>query len=273
MPYQKLPEFDPYRVLGVSRQADAREIKTSYRRLCLQFHPDKAGPQSHETFVQIQEAYELLSDEQLRLHYDERGKKPKRHTRSTPSNRNAGPDDGGQDTYDNSEYEEEYGDGEPRRTRHQRRWYEKGSNKSPPRKADPKFRSRTWATSSIDILSKDLDGVESGFNALRQIVEKAANKSEPIWTPLQHISDNIAKKKSELKAVMEQVEGVAVGQWRDGPEIKGILAILYRLQAKVKKMEARLPVLLKTAQALESASEAEEKKRLKRLLRIQASRK
>ncbi|OTA99849.1 hypothetical protein M426DRAFT_67047, partial [Hypoxylon sp. CI-4A] len=65
-----IPDFDPYEVLGVGRDANAKEIKTNYYKLCLQFHPDKAGPGASEKFHQIQEAYELLSDETERARYD-----------------------------------------------------------------------------------------------------------------------------------------------------------------------------------------------------------
>ncbi|KAI1141640.1 hypothetical protein F5Y05DRAFT_423378 [Hypoxylon sp. FL0543] len=270
MYHPKKPLFDPYRVLEISREADARDIKTSYRRLCLQFHPDKAGPQSHETFVQIQAAYELLSDDTRRLRYDERGKKPRRRKkRSNQSTKKADQDGEGKDSdgYEDDEY-----DG-PRKPRHERRWYEKGSNKKvPPTKADMKFRGRTWATSSIDKISMDLDGLDASFEMLCKRVQKAVPKSDKTtWSPLQHISEDIAKKKSEIATVMEEAKGVADGQWKDKPEIQSILAAVCRLQAKVAAMKEKLPVLAQTAESLESALEGEERKRLKRLLRIQAS--
>ncbi|OTA99850.1 hypothetical protein M426DRAFT_324837, partial [Hypoxylon sp. CI-4A] len=67
----KLPDFDPYKVLGIGRGASDRVLKTSYHRLCLQYHPDKAGPEAIANFLQIQQAYELLSDKPARAQYDQ----------------------------------------------------------------------------------------------------------------------------------------------------------------------------------------------------------
>ncbi|XDG05827.1 hypothetical protein ABKA04_005442 [Annulohypoxylon sp. FPYF3050] len=63
----KPPSSDPYATLGVSRDAPSAVIKASYHRLCLKYHPDRAGPESHEKFVKIQEAYEYLYDNALEL--------------------------------------------------------------------------------------------------------------------------------------------------------------------------------------------------------------
>lgn len=66
---------DYYEVLGVSRQADAREIKTAYRRLAVQFHPDR-NPEDKEAeskFKQAAEAYAILSDAEKRARYDRFG--------------------------------------------------------------------------------------------------------------------------------------------------------------------------------------------------------
>ena len=50
---------DPYSVMGVSRDATRAEIKKQYYKLARECHPDKGG--SHEEFIKINEAYELLS--------------------------------------------------------------------------------------------------------------------------------------------------------------------------------------------------------------------
>lgn len=66
---------DYYEVLGVSRSADAGELKRAYRRLAKQFHPD-ANPGDHtaeEQFKEASEAYEVLSDDQKRRAYDAYG--------------------------------------------------------------------------------------------------------------------------------------------------------------------------------------------------------
>jgi molecular chaperone DnaJ len=65
---------DFYKVLGVSKGASADEIKKAYRKLALQWHPDRnksAG--SHEKFKEINKAYEVLSDEKKKAMYDQYG--------------------------------------------------------------------------------------------------------------------------------------------------------------------------------------------------------
>jgi molecular chaperone DnaJ len=66
---------DYYEVLGVSRDASEQEIKSAYRKLALQFHPDR-NPGNHEAeekFKEAAEAYSVLSDAQKRASYDRFG--------------------------------------------------------------------------------------------------------------------------------------------------------------------------------------------------------
>jgi len=66
---------DYYDILGVSRTATDQEIKSSYRKLALQFHPDR-NPDNHEAeekFKEAAEAYAVLSDAQKRANYDRFG--------------------------------------------------------------------------------------------------------------------------------------------------------------------------------------------------------
>ena len=63
---------DYYEVLGVSKEADEKEIKSAFRKLAKKYHPDVSKePDAAEKFKEAQEAYAVLSDEQKRRHYDQ----------------------------------------------------------------------------------------------------------------------------------------------------------------------------------------------------------
>jgi len=66
---------DYYDILGVSRKASAEEIKRAYRKLAKQYHPDrnKSDPRAADKFKEVQEAYNVLSDEKKRSAYDQFG--------------------------------------------------------------------------------------------------------------------------------------------------------------------------------------------------------
>ena len=65
---------DLYSVLGVARDADEDTIKKAFRKLAVQYHPDKAPGKANEAkFKEINRAYEVLSDKQKRSLYDEFG--------------------------------------------------------------------------------------------------------------------------------------------------------------------------------------------------------
>ena len=67
---------DYYEVLDVTREASEQEIKTAYRRLAMQHHPDRnpdRKEESEEKFKEITEAYSVLADPQKRAAYDRFG--------------------------------------------------------------------------------------------------------------------------------------------------------------------------------------------------------
>jgi molecular chaperone DnaJ len=65
---------DYYEVLGVSKNASKDEIKDAYRKLAMQYHPDRnKAPDAEEKFKEISEAYAVLSDAQKRRQYDTLG--------------------------------------------------------------------------------------------------------------------------------------------------------------------------------------------------------
>ena len=66
---------DPYDILGVDRSATQDEIKSAFRKLATQHHPDKnPGDESaHQRFKEINAAYQILSDPQKRAAFDRYG--------------------------------------------------------------------------------------------------------------------------------------------------------------------------------------------------------
>jgi len=71
-----MADRDYYEILGVSRNADKEEIKKAYRKLAIQYHPDKnrGNKEAEEKFKEATEAYEVLSDDQKRAAYNQFGK-------------------------------------------------------------------------------------------------------------------------------------------------------------------------------------------------------
>jgi molecular chaperone DnaJ len=66
---------DYYEVLGVERGATKEQIKSAYRKLALEFHPDRnKSPDAEERFKEISEAYAVLSDDEKRSQYDAHGR-------------------------------------------------------------------------------------------------------------------------------------------------------------------------------------------------------
>ena len=65
---------DYYDILGVSKNATAAELKSSYRKLALEWHPDRnKSPEAETKFKEINEAYQVLSDPKKKATYDQFG--------------------------------------------------------------------------------------------------------------------------------------------------------------------------------------------------------
>ncbi|HZX65091.1 MAG TPA: DnaJ domain-containing protein, partial [Myxococcales bacterium] len=66
---------DYYEVLGVARTCTPQELKSSFRKLAMQYHPDKnpGDKKAEESFKELSEAYEVLSDPEKRARYDRFG--------------------------------------------------------------------------------------------------------------------------------------------------------------------------------------------------------
>uniref|UniRef100_UPI00289CFE3F DnaJ domain-containing protein n=1 Tax=Tianweitania sp. TaxID=2021634 RepID=UPI00289CFE3F len=63
---------DPYEVLGVSKDASAKDIKSAFRKLAKKYHPDQNpdDPKAKERFNAANQAYEIVGDDDKRRQYD-----------------------------------------------------------------------------------------------------------------------------------------------------------------------------------------------------------
>jgi molecular chaperone DnaJ len=70
-----MAKADFYELLGVSKGADEKELKSAFRKLAMKYHPDKNpdDAESEQKFKEINEAYEMLKDPQKRAAYDQYG--------------------------------------------------------------------------------------------------------------------------------------------------------------------------------------------------------
>src|SRR5207245_9329856 len=79
---------DYYKILGVGQDADKKAIKAAYRRLARRFHPDVApGRDTAKRFIEIQEAYEVLSNPTRRRLYDRATRGRRQRAAASPKRR------------------------------------------------------------------------------------------------------------------------------------------------------------------------------------------
>ncbi|KAI0101935.1 DnaJ-domain-containing protein [Hypoxylon sp. NC0597] len=232
MNFRNLPAFDPYEILGVSREATAREIKTRYQGLCFELHLDRPGSESHDKFVRVQAAYGFLSDDKLRSEYDEIHRSRNRHgSDSTPRNS------------EEDEFDTEFG-------RHT-------INDNDP--ADIGRKTGIWAIYRVTKMSYCMAKAKNMFISLFDEVEKVVDVSdENVWFPLERIFSDITKTTDEVAVMIDQVEGALVGEWRDESESRIIVAAIDRLWIRVYIMIPKLGDLQYVAKQLTDPQEDRE---------------
>lgn len=82
---KKMAKPDYYETLGISKNAEERDIKKAYKRLAMQYHPDRnqGNARAEAKFKEIKEAYEVLSNAQKRAAYDQYGHAANQHGYTT----------------------------------------------------------------------------------------------------------------------------------------------------------------------------------------------
>jgi DnaJ-class molecular chaperone len=104
---------DYYATLGVPKTASEKEIRSAYRKLARQFHPDvnPGKPEAEQTFKRINEAYEVLSDPDKRKKYDQLGARWKEYESWQRAQAAAGAQGQPQQAYDWSDFATQTGPG------------------------------------------------------------------------------------------------------------------------------------------------------------------
>ncbi|TVQ46359.1 MAG: J domain-containing protein [Gloeocapsa sp. DLM2.Bin57] len=78
-----MSEDNHYQILGITQQASQTEVKSAYRNLVKQYHPDSQNSEAdHNKIVSINAAYEVLGDPQRRRNYDRQLRQQRQHIRT-----------------------------------------------------------------------------------------------------------------------------------------------------------------------------------------------
>lgn len=81
-PMAEEPSIDPYKVLGLSKDATPKEVKKAYREMSMKYHPDKnKAANAQEKMQEVSNAYEMIGDPDQKVIYDEFGGGQKFHSK------------------------------------------------------------------------------------------------------------------------------------------------------------------------------------------------
>ncbi|KAK7754462.1 hypothetical protein SLS62_003482 [Diatrype stigma] len=220
--------MDPFKVLGVDPGADLVTIKQAYRRLCLEYHPDKAGQtkESHGEFIKINEAYTFLCN---------RFETPPKKTDRSPLLQSS------ESTTGQSQ--------------------SKGISKAdhvPPLVVpylNVEFKTRAETDEMMDDLKAHLKEFKKIFASICRRYDTYARiiGDNTDWSMPESISQNARTARLQAQELERQTMAIPESDWEDVPEIKRIIASVSYLGDHCWEMINKLDVLDRTLRGLELA--------------------
>ncbi len=159
---------DYYSILGISKNAGSGEIKKAYRKLAVKYHPDKnaGNKEAEEKFKQINEAYEVLGDEEKRKKYDKYGENWNKVPEGAQGQYQYGPGGGGSTSHYEGDPSDFFG-GDGGDFSNLFEQFFTGSRRGTGGKASSKAR---------DIESEITIGLNEAYHGMAQIIEVAGQK-------------------------------------------------------------------------------------------------
>ncbi|KAI2618616.1 hypothetical protein GGS26DRAFT_382249 [Hypomontagnella submonticulosa] len=282
------PPFDPYKVLHVERNASLARIRQSYHELTEIHHPHVAGKRSIPIWFEMVEAFDLLSDPEYKKWYDTWHEPPDRtkeyeahyyrrktwallcdiklqaHEHRTANAQTEADATASTATASTASASTATGmtfaDLQPPPTEAQ---------ENPPKKTEGIFRSREWVNKAAGRATEDLQALESGVDALQKRIHALTQNSDSLRPLVSRVVFDVRAKKKSIEYITTQTAEAA--QWKDGLETRDVIARLYRAEEKIVPMEKSLRTLEDLVGKLEAAEDIEEKRRLKKLVRAEAS--